>query len=421
MIVNDSIMSLTTSLGEQVANIKYTSNKKLSVRELSAMYDSSFIAKKYIDKTVADMLKLQREFDGDIDPSDIERDFALDEVYKLALTWASLYGDSLVVAVTDVDIEEFSQPLKDNESIVRFIVLAANEYTPSGEVDADITSPNFGKPLGYQLKVGAGIEVHHSRCHLIRLGNQKISDKSRNGTSDLQAPYSAIKIFEAAVISIGDIIKDSNVDIISMQGLFQKLAAGQCDHVATYALMMKQQKSSSGMVMIDSEDSYDQKQSNYSGLSEVIDKMLSVLAGALDRPITVLFGQSASGFATGEEDNRAYYETIKSLQESRLRPLQEFIDSFFPELKDQWFEYPSIDSVNEKENAEIFSSVTTALGQLLMNDAISDRDAIVELQRLGFLTGVNVDEKEDEYEEDESSEAFEAFGSMVSGADRVIG
>lgn len=409
MIVNDSIMSLTTSLGEQVANIKYTSNKRLSPRELSAMYDSSFIAKKYIDKTVADMLKLPRQFEGEINPTDIERDYNLDEVYKLALTWSSLYGDSLVVAVTDTDIEDFDKPLQDSESIVRFIALSATEFTPSGEVDADITSKNFGMPLYYQLKVGAGVKVHYSRCHLTRLGNRKLSDKARNGVSDLQAPYSAIKIFESAVISIGDIIKDSNVDIISMQGLFQKLAAGQCDQVADYALMMKQQKSSTGLVMIDKEDSYDQKQANYSGLSEVIDKMLSVLAGALDRPITVLFGQSASGFATGEEDNRAYYETIKSLQESRLRPLQEFIDSFFSELKDQWFEYPSIDSVNEKEKAEIFASVTTALGQLLMNDAISDRDAITELQRLGFLTGV----KTDETEKDESSETFEALGSLV--------
>lgn len=402
MIVNDSIMSLTTSLGEQVANIKYTNNKRLSARELGAMYDSSFIAKKYIDKTVADMLKLPRSFNGDVNASDIEREYDLDEVYKLALTWSSLYGDSLVVAVTDADITEFDKPLKDTESIVRFIALSSPEFTPSGEVDADITSKNFGMPLYYQLKIGAGVKVHYSRCHLIRLGNRKLSDKTRNGVSDLQGPYTAIKIFESAVISIGDIIKDSNVDIISMQGLFQKLAAGQCDQVADYALLMKQQKSSSGLVMIDKEDSFDQKQASYSGLSEVIDKMLSVLAGALDRPITVLFGQSASGFATGEEDNRAYYETIKSLQESRLRPLQEFIDSFFPELKGQWFEYPPIDSVNEKEKAEIFASVTTALGQLLMNDAITDSDAVKELQRLGFLTGVKVDETE----EDEGSQAF---------------
>lgn len=413
MIVNDSLASLTTSLGEQVSAMRYRDTKDLPVRELEAMYKSSFIAKKYVDKTVADMLKLPRDFEGSVNAGDIEREYELDGVYDKALTWASLYGDSLVVAVTDGDTEAFGSELSDSENIVRFIVLARDEYSPSGEVIDDIKSKNYGAPLYYQLKIGSGIKIHYSRCHRLQLGKRKISSKSKYGTSDLQAPYNAVKIFEAAVVSIGDIIKDSNVDIISMNGLFQKLASGQCDQVAAYGHLMKQQKSSSGMVFIDKEDSYDQKQSNYSGLSEVIDKMLSVLAGALDRPITILFGQSASGFATGEEDNRTYYETIKSLQESRLRPLQEFIDSFFPELENAKFSYPSIDSVNEKERSEIFTAYVTGFSQLLMADAISDKDFIKEMQKLDFLTGVTArDETEETYENEENT-AFETFGGVV--------
>lgn len=421
MIVNDSnrqnfgdsLASLTTSLGQQVSKMEYKNVKQLNVKELDSMFSGSFISKKFITKTVADMLKIPREFEGDVKEEDIAREYEFDKIRKLSLTWSSLYGDSLVVAVTDGDVEAFEEPLRNGESLVRFIVLARNEYSPSSDVDDDIKSPNFGQPLYYDLKIGKGNRIHHTRCHRIRLGERRISDKSKYGVSDLQAPYNAIKIFESAVISIGDIIKDSNIKVIGMQELFQKLANGQCDLVATYGHMMKEQMSSSGLVMIDNQDTFSQVQASYSGLSEVVDKMLTVLSGALDRPITVLFGQSASGFASGEEDNNAYYETINGLQESRLRPLQEFLDSFFPELDNAIYKYPSIDSVNEKQSSEIMTAVTTAVSTLVLNDVIDDRQGIEELQKWGFFTGVKVDEKEDQTEEDESYSAFETYGGLV--------
>ena len=417
MILNDSLASLTTSLGEQVKKMSYRDTKPLRTKELDAMFSGSFISKKYITKTVADMLKLPREFEGDIKEDDIARQSEFDKIRKSALTWSSLYGDALVVAVTDGDIEAFENPLSESESVVRFITLAREEYSPSSDIDDDIKSPNFGQPLYYELKIGKGNRIHHSRCHRIRLGERRISDKQEYGVSDLQAPYQAIKIFESAVVSIGDIIKDSNVKVFSIQELFQKLTNGQCDIVTQYGMMMKEQISSSGLVMIDNQDSFTQVQASYSGLSEVVDKMLTVLAGALDRPITVLFGQSASGFASGEEDNNAYYETINGLQESRLRPLQEFLDSFFPELTDAIYSYPSIDSVNEKQSSEIMTAVTTAVSTLVMNDTITDKQAMEELQKWGFFTGVKLDEAEEETEEeteeDESYSTFETYGGLV--------
>lgn len=182
-----------------------------------------------------------------------------------------------------------------------------------------------------------------------------------------------------------------------MSGLNDRVAECEEQAILDYAMIFASTLSSTNLGMIDREDDYVQKQTNFSGLSEVIDRMFSVLAGALDRPITVLFGQSASGFATGEEDNRRYYETINALQESRLRPLQDFIDQFVLDVVAQGVEkldysYPSIDSMNAKERAEIVGLMAPALVQLVDAGIITDEAALREMVDRGALQSVTEDD-----------------------------
>ena len=59
------------------------------------------------------------------------------------------------------------------------------------------------------------------------------------------------------------------------------------------------------------------------------------------------------------------------------------------------------------------TAVTTAVSTLVMNDTITDKQAMDELQKWGFFTGVKLDETEEETEEDESYSAFETYGGLV--------
>ncbi|MEY0399702.1 phage portal protein, partial [Providencia rettgeri] len=180
-----------------------------------------------------------------------------------------------------------------------------------------------------------------------------------------------------------------------------QIASGEGDKVRQYLTVMKEGKSSTGILAIDAGDSniqgrYEQKTAQFTGLSDVITKMMSVLAGALDRPITVLFGQSASGFNSGEEDNKSYYETINGLQESRLRPLQDFIDQFIldklsisDELK---YEYPSIDSINEAELATRFTAYSTGFTSMLQSSIMDEETVLREMIARGLLVTVTEDD-----------------------------
>lgn len=387
--ITDSLESLFTSLGRKDDAVKYT-GKKISDRQLLNMYSSSWLTGKYIDKTADDMLKLPRLFSGDYDENllklviEKENRLKLNEIKEKFLAFSSLLGDALIVAITDTD--DLSQPLSDIEDIQRFIVLTKGEFTPDNNIDDDLKSANFGKPIYYTI--GKNDKVHHSRCHRLKLGKSKLTDRNQFGISDLQNKYNAIRLFDTTITCIGDIIQDSNVDVLFIPDLIAKVAQGKEDDIRKFINLINHTKSSMNAIALDAGNSeaqgrWEQKTATYSGLSEILTKLITVTAGALDRPITVLFGLSASGFSTGEEDLESYHGTINALQESRLRPAQEFIDKFILDKMmpnhGLTYEYPSIKVINEDKEATRFSQFASAISGLVTANVITDKVAQTEL------------------------------------------
>lgn len=386
----DSLESLVTSLGTKNNSVRYT-NKRISDRELFNMYDNSWLTGKYINKTTEDMLKLPRTFSGDYDENllklvlDKEKNrLNINEILENFLVFSSLYGDALIVAITDAD--DLSQPYSDTEEIQRFIVLTKGEYTPDKNIDDDLKSANFGKPVYYTINNND--QVHYSRCHRLKLGKSKLTDKKNYGTSDLQNKYNSIRLFDTVMTCIGDIIQDSNVDVLFVPDLLAKIAAGKEDEIKKFVHLINQTKSSVNAIVLDAGNSeaqgrWEQKTATYSGLSEILTKLITVTSGALDRPITVLFGLSASGFSTGEDDLESYHGTINGLQESRLRPAQEFIDKFILDKMmpnhGLTFEYPTIKMTNEDKEAIRFNQFASAYSGLVTAGIIPDKVAQIEL------------------------------------------
>lgn len=391
----DSLESLVTSLGTKNNSVRYT-NKRISDRELFNMYDNSWLTGKYINKTAEDMLKLPRTFSGDYDENllklviEKENGLNINDIRENFLIFSSLYGDALIVAITDAN--DLSQPYSDTEDIQRFIVLTKGEFTPNEKIDDDLKSANFGKPIYYTI--GNNNKVHHSRCHRLKLGKSKLTDKKQHGTSDLQNKYNSIRLFDTVMTCIGDIIQDSNVDVLFVPDLLAKIAAGKEDEIKKFVHLINQTKSSVNAIVLDAGNSeaqgrWEQKTATYSGLSEILTKLITVTSGALDRPITVLFGLSASGFSTGEDDLESYHGTINGLQESRLRPAQEFIDKFVLDKMmpnhGLTFEYPTIKMTNEDKEATRFNQFASAFSGLVTAGIIPDTVAQTELIARGLL------------------------------------
>jgi phage-related protein (TIGR01555 family) len=77
-------------------------------------------------------------------------------------------------------------------------------------------------------------------------------------------------------------------------------------------------KNFSNAIMLDAEDDYDHKELSLAGLAATIEQIRVGIAAACRMPISKLFGLSASGFNSGEDDIENY-NTIVEHERERAR------------------------------------------------------------------------------------------------------
>ncbi|EDW2529050.1 DUF1073 domain-containing protein, partial [Salmonella enterica subsp. salamae] len=80
------------------------------------------------------------------------------------------------------------------------------------------------------------------------------------------------------------------------------------------------------------------------------------------------------------------------LQESRLRPMQDFADQFTLDklaiTESLTYEYPTIDSINEADEANRFSQYATGFNTLVSSSILTEEVAIREMVNRGVLKTV---------------------------------
>lgn len=439
--LNDGIVSLATSLGQRSQQRDFAAGRKLTDKTLANLYEHNWIVQKFVDVRTTDMTRLDREvltpeFDNDIYEMKARRTGAF-KAREEALQWTSLYGDSLVLAVTDE--ENLEKPLQDNETIQRFIVLDKTAYDFE-VLETDITSANYGKPRMY--KINGDTLIHNSRVCRTEGGKRSFKERTsqlnRYGRSDIQAIKDSLFNYLTVCTNIFDIVEESKSDILYIDDFNMGIAAGREDEYQALAVAMNSIKSSTGSMFLDGKTRWEQKELTFAGLTDIWNQARTDLAGACDIPLTRLFGQSAAGFASGEEDNQKYYESIASLQESRLRPIDDFIDSFLlDELVD--YIYPSVELSNETEKSTILTATVGALNTLLQSGIIDEVQFAKELKAADLVNFSDEDitaleelisepTEEDPTAQIEGSPTEQTIGSVLpqaanhsSGLDAILG
>lgn len=436
--INDNIVSFATSLAQKSEQRTFISGRKLTDKTLADLYAENWIVQKFVDVRTTDMTRLDREvltpdFDSELYESACRRLSAFDS-REDALRWASLFGDSLLIAITDE--EDLAKPVDfDVERIQRFVVLDKTGYD-FDELDDDITSANFGNPRMYRILNGDTL-VHNSRVCRTMAGKRSIRQRTQRqgkyGTSDIQAIKDPLFNYLTVCANIFDIVEESKTDVLYIDGFNIGIAGGREEDYTTLAKAMSAIKASTSTLMLDGTARWEQKELTFTGLTDIWNHARTDLAGGLRMPLTKLFGQSASGFASGAEDAQNYREDIASLQESRLRGIDTFIDSFV--LRDIQagvnsldFKYPSTELVNETEQSTILTNVTNSLNTLLTAGVINEAQFATELKNKDLVSCISDEDiteleeliseptTEDPQSEIEGGQAIEAGGSLLSQA-----
>lgn len=405
MKLNDGLTSLATNLGKRQEMARYTQSNDLTrdIVQLEALWQESWIVQKICRKKAQDMTRRWREItSNDLDGTQLEkidrleRKLKLKETLEQALIWASLYGGVAILVLTE---KSTITPLESSQTIERLVLLRKDMVAGFGSLNNNIFDDNYGK--FDQYKVNGSLDVHHSRLIIINgtpRPPKRFADSEIWGLSDLEAVYTVLKRFDLISTNTGDLITESKVDVFKMEGLTDRIAAGMEEQIAKTVEMVQLIKSSTNTLLLDKENEYEQKELGFSGLRDLLVEFRNAVAGAADMPVTILFGQSAAGFASGEEDIQNYHESIHALQESRLRPVFDRLDPILCQMAlgfepaDFWFEFNSLQEMTVEQKITALNSFATATNVLIERGVLTEQQVANELKESGLFNSISTED-----------------------------
>lgn len=243
------------------------------------------------------------------------------EALKTTMKWARLFGGAGLIINTDQD------PTKelDMDSIT--------EDSPLSFIDAD----RWELTLNYYLeeKIPCPYNYYNQPLHRSRVlkinGKEAPSFIRRRlqgwGMSELERTIRDINAYSKNQDVIYALLDEAKQDVWMIENLNTRLATSQGQALVQARLeLSNRMKNYSNAIIMDSNDKYDQKQVSFGGLGEMQNQNRIGVAGSVRIPMTRLFGMSASGFNSGEDDLEVYNCLIESEIRAKMRePLHTII------------------------------------------------------------------------------------------------
>lgn len=382
----DAMENLVASLGTDTDKriyTRYVEKYALSRRELEAMYAENWLAAKIIDVIPDDMTREWRQLSNNMDPArtqefkQFEEEMQVSLKFNEAAKWGRLYGGcGIILGVDEAQGGGPEEPLDVDflgKDCLQFLtVVEAERLQQAGSpIVIDPTNPFFDRPEYYSVANGLH-RIHRSRIlffegvplpHYMRQ-RQRLSYW---GAPVLRRVMEAITNADLVFNGTSTLTSEASTDIIKYKGLtsFLSQSGGEEKIRARFALM-KLLKSLNNITLLDEEETYENHQQTFAGLSDLIDKFLAITAGAADIPVTRLVGTSAKGLnATGEGDLKNYYDNIRARQGREFTPQLRILDRIMQrhlwgaEDENWHFTWNSLFQLNEKEISEMQNNRAT--------------------------------------------------------------
>lgn len=367
-LFRDGLANLVSGAGTSIDRSVYDSwyFMPITPQEILAGYRSNWLIGKIVDVPAEDMVREWRDWqagEGQIEKlEEIERRFDIIGKVQQGIAYGRLGGGAMLLGYGDADP---SQPAPDatTDSLKYAHVFNRWEIT-AGDQDRDLTSPWFGQPKHFEINGDANrVKIHPSR--MIVFKGQPVPAMAGAswhdvfwGDSILQRVDRAVKNAIKANDGFARLIDEAKIDVYRLSGFMQNLISDEAG-VRKRVEYTDAGKSSLRGVYLDKDDEFTQRQLSLTGMPEMIESLLSVVAGAADIPATRLLGRAPQGMnATGEGDEKNYHTMIRSKQRLYLSPAVDRLDDvLIPSAlgsrpDDVGYKWAPLSLPSEKEQAE---------------------------------------------------------------------
>lgn len=413
----DSFVNYAANFGIGTNNITSSSgygfNPITRVRTmLDWIYRGSWIGGVAVDLVADDMTRAGIEIQSTAKPEDeqaIQQELVRLRVWSSindVIKWSRLYGGAIAVIL--IDGQDPKTPLRletvGKDKFKGLMVLDRWMVDPDLQHLVSDLGPSIGLPEYYRIVTDSPAmrnqTIHYSRC--IRLEGVRLPYWQRVmenmwGLSVYERLYDRMIAFDSATTGAAQLVYKSFIRTYKLDGLREAQTAGGDSMVgiAQNVELMRKYQGIEGVTIIDAKDEFEANSTtSFAGLSDALVQFAQQLGGALQIPMTRLFGQAPAGLnATGESDIRTYYDGILQAQESDLREGLNKILRVAARSKgivlDESFNFTFVPlwQLSEEEKSNVSDKDTRMILEAEASGLISERVALQELRNGSKRTG----------------------------------
>lgn len=273
-----------------------------------------------------------------------------------AWCWARTYGGSGLIMMTEEGEDALELPMwkvqKDftkppelvnpDNRITSLIPCNRWELEPwSSDIDTDLTSPNFRKPIFYRLSVVTGgirvplnIKIHFTR--IIRFDGNPLPPLLfiRNnywGDSIFTGLMEGMRDYDMSHSGVARILNEYRMIVHKMPDIAEKIANGQDKGIRKRVMAAIASRNSTGEMVVDKEEDIEIHADTFAGVDAMLDRMGNRFAAHTEYPKIILFNESPEGGlgSKGNSELESWYNTVEARQHTYLAPkIDQFLRVF---------------------------------------------------------------------------------------------